>query len=118
MPNNQIVKKRMVSDKPMMAVSPRRETTVYDPFEDRYCVVYSGEVMEHRLNVLMAKSANTVMEIMSNQTEASKDRLSAVSKAIELAKFMGSKNKGVEEEEMEDDLDDLSMGNGIDDEED
>ena len=83
----------------------RRNLDPLDIFNENFSIVLSDEVMQHRVNVLLAESMNTVYDVMKNEI-SSKERLSAVSKTIELAKYIDSKNPVEKEvDELEDDID-------------
>ena len=81
-----------------------------DLFGEQYAIVLSDEVMQHRVNILLAKSMGTVYDVMENEP-SSKERLSAVSKSIELAKYIDSRKPEEKEVEvLEDDIDLLYNG--------
>lgn len=81
-----------------------------DLFGEQYAIVLSDEVMQHRINILLAKSIGTVYDVMENEP-SSKERLNAVSKSIELAKYIDSKHPVEKEVEvLEDDIDLLCNG--------
>lgn len=118
MPKNNIPVKKDIVSSPRVSKDIRlenlnRNRMMLELLDDDYAVVLSQEVMEHRMNGAITQAIATVFDVMQNEI-ASKERLTAVSKTIELAKYIDSRKPQVDpdEDRLEDDI---SLNEGIDD---